>query len=262
MSKLNIIIVWYNEEKNISKMLKHLNNLKNKTDCRIIYIDQESKDNSVKLMEDWWAEVYVHENKWYADPDKKWAIETLCKDDEWCFILDCDEEITKNFADEICKAISSEKYDIYNINVQILGLWWILNNCVQQRLFKKSAMILTEEIHNYLQANSDKIWTIKSNLINNDKKERYHELKTMEDKANIYSEKELDKLDLPYWKAVFNLFWMPFLRFWWYMIRNKQIKRWLMWIIISKHYAHYQFLIYAKYIEKLKSKDFKTYNSN
>lgn len=259
MKKLNIIIVWYNEELNIPKMLGYLEFLKSKIDFRLIYIDQESTDNSVELMREWWAEVYIHKNKWYADPDKKWAIETLCKDDEWCFILDCDEEITKEFAEEVYKAISSKSFDIYNINVKIMWLWWVINNCVQQRLFKKSAMTLTEEIHNYLHTNSDKIWVIKSSLINNDRKERYHELKTMEDKANIYSEKELSKLNIPYWKAVIYVFWKPILWFRWYMLRNKQIKRWIMWIIVSKHYAHYQFLIYAKYIEKLKSKDFKTY---
>ena len=182
MLKLNIIIVGYNEEKNIPKLLKYLKFLTQELDeYKIFYIDQESKDNSVELMKKWWAEIYVHQNKWYADPDKKWAIETLCKDDEWCFVLDCDEEVTKDLGYEICKAISSGKYDIYNINVQIQGLWWVINNCLQKRLFKKSAMTVTEEIHNYLQANSDKIWTIKSKLINNDKKERWHELKTMED---------------------------------------------------------------------------------
>lgn len=259
MNKLTIIIVWYNEEENIHKMLKYLKNLSNFTNYKVIYIDQESTDNSAKIMEKQWAEVYIHKNKWYADPDKKRAIENLCGSDDWCLILDCDEEITKEFATEIWEALSSEKYDIYNINVKILWLWGELNTCKQKRLFKKSAMTLTEDIHEYLKPNSKNIWYIKSPLINNDKKEWYHELKTMENKANIYSEKELLKLNIPYRKAIIFLFRKPFLWFWWFMIKNKQIKRWIIWIIISRHYAHYQFLIYAKYIEKLHSKNFKTY---
>ena len=257
---LNIIIVWYNEELNIPKMFKHLEYLRSKIDCRIIYVDQSSTDNSVKLMKKWWAEVYIHPNKWYADPDKKWAVEELCWDDEWCFILDCDEEITKEFSDEIMEAMNSWKHDIYFFNRQTYGLWWVVCDNVEKKFFIKSSMEVSDKIHDYLHPKSCNIWMLKNKLIHDNKNEWYHEIEILVNRANKYSNIEVEQMNIPYIKAVFYLFRKPFLWFWWFMIKNKQIWRWIIWIIISTYYAYYQFLIYAKYIEKLKWKTFKNYN--
>ena len=57
---------------------------------RIIYIDQSSTDNSIEIARKYWCNIYIHPNQWYADPDKKWAIDELCNDDEWILIQDAD----------------------------------------------------------------------------------------------------------------------------------------------------------------------------
>jgi len=33
------------------------------------------------------------------------VVETLLNDEDWCLILDCDEELSKELSDEICYSI-------------------------------------------------------------------------------------------------------------------------------------------------------------
>ena len=132
-------------------------------------------------MKRWWAEIYIHPNKWYPDPDKKWAIETLCKDDEWCLLLDCDEEISTGLSDEILSLIHNGQYNIYSLKIEIFWLSWIINS-YQNRLFIKNAVQLTDVIHHYIMPMSTNIGTIQHTLVNNDKKNIGHQLEMMEKK--------------------------------------------------------------------------------
>jgi len=124
MTKLNIITVWYNEEINLPKLFKSLEYIKSKIEIRHIYVDQSSIDNSTNIAKENWCEIYVHENKWYADPDKKWIVENLLNNEDWCLILDCDEEITKELSDEIIININNNKFDIFNIYIESIIFWW------------------------------------------------------------------------------------------------------------------------------------------
>ena len=133
-------------------------------------------------------------------------------------------------------------------------LWWFGGEAIEKRLFRKHAMKITDEIHNYLHPQSDNIKIFKSRLIQNDVKEVWKEVFILINKMNKYSEIEIKKLNISLFKANLLLFWMPILRFWWFMIKHKQILRWINWLIISGLNAFYQFLIYSKYIEKIKTK--------
>jgi GT2 family glycosyltransferase len=53
MGKLNIIIVGHNEEKNLPKLFKSLEYFEGKVDLNIIYCDQESTDDSVKIAKEY-----------------------------------------------------------------------------------------------------------------------------------------------------------------------------------------------------------------
>ena len=259
---LNIIIVWYNEELNIPKMFKHLEYMRSKIDCRIIYVDQESTDKSVELMKKWWAEVYVHKNKWYADPDKKWAVEELCWDDEWCFILDCDEEMTNELADYIYEIIKlNPKNTCYSITRATYLLWVSITKNYQLRLFKKDSAILSLQVHNYINSAENSNHILLRQKINEiDLKLEWKWIYFMINKNNNYSDKELDKIkDISLLKCIFFMIWKPILWFFWFWIRYGNFFKGTVWFINCCLMSQYQFWIYAKLYERLKSKDFKTY---
>ena len=254
--RLNIIIVWYNEEPNIPKLLKHLEYLKSKIDCRIIYVDQESIDNSVDLMKKWWAEVYIRQNKWYADPDKKWAVEELCKDGEWCFILDCDEEFNNHLADTICWIMEdNEDGKCYSVLRKTEFLWKNVAEARQLRFFKKGTVILTLDVHNYINPADDVIHVYLKEYIDEiDLKLKWQWVRSLINKNNNYSDKELDKIwNISTLKVIILMIWMPILWFFWWWIVHKNFIRWWAWIIHCTLQAQYQFWIYAKMYEKIKT---------
>lgn len=256
--KLNIIIVWYNEESNIPKLFKHLEYLRFKVDCRIIYIDQESEDKSVEFMKKWWAEVYVHSNKWYADPDKKWAVEELCKDDDRCFILDCDEEFNNHLVGTISKIISeNENWKCYSVLRKTEFLWKNIAKTWQLRFFKKNTVNLTLDVHDYISPKSDSMHIHLNEYINEvDLKLEWQWVRFLINKNNNYSDKELDKIkNISKAKAIFMMIWMPILWFFWWWIVHKNFLRWWSWIIHCSLQAQYQFRIYAKMYEKIKLKN-------
>jgi hypothetical protein len=63
MTSLTVIIVGYNEELNIPKLLISLESARNILPMRIIYIDQSSADNSIFLLKYLDIEVIIRENK-------------------------------------------------------------------------------------------------------------------------------------------------------------------------------------------------------
>ena len=259
---LNIVIVWYNEELNIPKLFKHLEYLRSKVDCRIIYVDQESRDNSVELMKNWWAEVYIHPNKWYADPDKKRAIETLCKDWEWCFILDCDEEFNNHLVNTICWIIkNNENGKCYSVLRKTEFLWKNVAEAWQLRFFKKNTVILTHDVHNYINPVNGVMHVHLNEYINEiDLKLEWQWVRFLINKNNNYSDKELEKIgNISTMKVIFLMIWMPILRFFWWWIVHKNFLRWRTWIIHCSLQAQYQFRIYAKLYEKMKTKKNKNY---
>lgn len=252
--KLNIIIVWFNEEVNIPKLFKHLEYLRTNINCRIIYVDQESEDNSVELMKKWWAEVYIHKNQWYADPDKKWAVEKLCGDWEWCFILDCDEEFNNHLVDTIKSIISeNEDWKCYSVLRKTDFLWKNVAQAWQLRFFKKGSVALSLEVHNYINPANNTIHIhLKEYIDEIDMKQKWQWIRVLINKNNNYSDKEQDKIkDISKAKTVFMMIRMPILWFFWWWIVHKNFFRWWSWIIHCSLQAQYQFRKYAKKYEQL-----------
>ncbi len=251
MNGLIIIIVWYNEERNLPKLFHSLEYIKSKFNIRQIYVDQSSTDKSIEIAKKYWSEVYVHPNKWYADPDKKRAVEELCKDNDRILILDCDEELTKKLSDEIIDNIWKDIYKIVNINIESIILWWFGWKAYQPRLFKKYAMKITDEIHNYLIPKLQNIGKFKNNIRNDDLRLRWREIASFLEKTNRYGDIEIEKLQhLPKWKIILFMFWKPIQWFFWFGIIHKQFFRWFGWLILCMLHFCAQFLMYAKLYEK------------
>lgn len=247
---VTIITIWYNEEKNLPKLYKSLQKIESVLPHQKIYIDQSSDDDSVKLAKYYGCTTHIHPNQWYADPDKKWTVEELCSDDDWILILDADEEITPQLAQEIYTVIQSE-HEVWKILVRSIILWWFWWEAYQPRLFKKRAVEITDEIHNYIHTKSHKIIKLKHPIINDDLKYKWKEIQVFIEKLNRYSDKEIMELThLNQYRIIRYMIWKPLQRFFGFWIVHKQFLRWIKWLILCTLMAYYQWLIYIKLYEK------------
>ncbi len=111
--KYSIVIPAYNEEKRIENTLKEINNFfVNKNEkYEIIVVDDWSKDNTIKVVENIWFDVKIikwvkNRWKWYAV--KKWMLESL-----WEYVLytDADNSTPIQEFDKLLNEVSSD-YDI------------------------------------------------------------------------------------------------------------------------------------------------------
>lgn len=258
MKSITIITVGYNESRNLPKLLKSLEYIKSKINVRHIYVDQESTDNSLEIAKNTWCEVYLHKNQWYADPDKKWAVEKLCRNDDYILILDCDEELTTELSDEIIEFIDNNGwYKICRIYLDIVQLWIIVSVCHQLRLFKKSWVTISDSIHEYIKPISEegRQYYLKNHIINKDIRFLDNEIYSIVEKNNRYTDKELEKIwNISRWKIILFMVRKPVLWFFWFWIRYKLFFKWLNWWIYCKLMAQYQFLIYIKKRENISYK--------
>lgn len=246
--KINIIVVGYNEEKNLPKMFASIKGVSKFLDTRTVYIDQSSTDKSVDIARENGAEIYIHENKGYADPDKKWAISNLVKDNDVCLILDADEELPNDIAHE-----SFENLQVALINVDIYFMGRSIQQVMQPRLFVKKFVTLQDTIHDYINI---KVGAVsersKLNIINNDLKFSGNEVITLFEKVNRYSSKEIrytNKLT-----TIYYIIAMPVVWFFGWGLKNKNFFRGVPGFIHAIAMAYYQFLVYAKRYEELVQK--------
>ena len=95
MKKISVIIHCLNEEKNISDCI---NSAKLLTD-EIILVDMESTDKTVEIAKKLQVPVFNFPKSNYVEPAREFGINKAKTD--WVLILDADERITKELADEI-----------------------------------------------------------------------------------------------------------------------------------------------------------------
>lgn len=97
---ITVIIHSLNEEKNISDCI---NSAKLLTD-EIILIDMESGDKTAEIAKNLGVPVFNFPKSNYVEPAREFGINKAKTD--WVFILDADERITEELADEITNVIS------------------------------------------------------------------------------------------------------------------------------------------------------------
>ncbi len=250
---LKILTVGYNEEKNLEKLYSSIWKFKNKieVDVEFYYVDQESVDNSLDIAKKYWAKTFTHKNKWYADPDKKWLVENVCNEWDWIIIADADFYFSEKMILEIDYIINKSNYDTILLKIDIIFLWikWIsIKGAI---FFKKWAVQITEDIHNYYKIKSNKIWTTKESIICDDIKEHWNAISVWLKRIDKYTSIEVKNINKkPKYIILLYLFFSPIIWFFWYWIIHKQFFKWIPWIINSLIQVIYRISLYSKLYEK------------
>ncbi len=95
---LSVVIITYNEEANIARMLASVQPLVSDGKGEIIVVDSGSTDRTVEIAKSFGAKIFVEEWKGYA-AQKNSAIDKA--DGDWILSLDADEEIDSGLIERL-----------------------------------------------------------------------------------------------------------------------------------------------------------------
>lgn len=147
---LSVVINTLNEEKNLPFALRSVRDWADE----IVVCDMHSDDRTVELARESGATVCFHERMGFADPARAYAIGQAKHD--WVLVLDADELIPKQLADVIRGLVARDEADVfrlprlnYLLGAPLQHLGWGPDQDAQLRLFKKSAVKVTPDIHNF-----------------------------------------------------------------------------------------------------------------
>ncbi len=123
MDGLTVIIITYEEEKNIGKCLEALQGLADE----ILVVDSFSKDKTVEICKSYRCSVIQRKFIGFAD-QKQFAVDEAKND--WILSVDADEVITNELKIEIADLLRQDKlpYQGYNIRISLFYLGKILNH--------------------------------------------------------------------------------------------------------------------------------------
>lgn len=144
---ITVIIHTKNEEKNIVDCINSVKLLSKK----IVVIDMESQDKTVDLAKQQGVEVFSFPPSKYVEPARQFGIDRATTN--WVLILDADERMTQELAEEINRKIKNEEFSYYAIPRKNIfsgkwlrhGGWWPDRQIrlIDRRFLKK----WPEEIH-------------------------------------------------------------------------------------------------------------------
>jgi len=101
---VSILVPVKNEERNILGCLRRV-----QWASEIVVVDSQSKDRTIELSQAMGADVYqFHYSKAGWPKKKNWAIESVPWKNEWVMILDADEYMTPELAEEIRQVVNGE----------------------------------------------------------------------------------------------------------------------------------------------------------
>ncbi len=147
MSKISVVINTRNEEKNLPRALKSIENFADE----VIVVDMESTDNTVAIAKKANAKVFNHKHTGIVEPAREFALKKATGD--WVFVLDADEEIPPTLAKYLIGVSNDENSaDYYRIpRKNIIFDKWIQNSRWWPdhiiRFFKAGKVSWSEIIH-------------------------------------------------------------------------------------------------------------------
>ncbi len=152
MATVSVVISAWNEEKKLKRCLSSVKSLADE----IVVVDSSSTDATPKIARQFTSKVFKRPNNPMLNVNKNYGFSQATSD--WVLSLDADEEVTKELAQEIRSAISSEGniagYWIPRKNILFgkwiaHGLWWPDK---QLRLFRRNrGKFPCVHVHEYLE---------------------------------------------------------------------------------------------------------------
>lgn len=257
MNKLSVVISGFNEEKKIGDCLKSASFAD-----EIIFIDNSSTDNTVKIAKEYTSKIFKRENNLMLNVNKNYGFTKATND--WILCLDADERVTPELAQEIKSILDSENDNVDGYWIprknMIFGKWikyagWYPDH--QLRLFKKSMGKFEEKhVHEMIKLDGE-VGYFKENLI-------HYNFETVSQflhkHINIYAQNEAeDLISKGYIFTWTDAVRFPFQEFLSRFFAREGYKEGLHGLVISMLMAFYHLVIFAKIWEM---KGFKEVNNN
>ena len=150
---ISIVIITFNEEKNLGRCLDSVKNVADE----IIIVDSFSTDNTVAIARQHNAKVVTREFIGYAE-QKNFATQQAANN--WILSLDADEELTPELQQSIIEIKKSPKYNVYQMPrlTNYCGKW--IRHCgwypdKQTRLYDRTKGQWEEKkVHEYWRLNN------------------------------------------------------------------------------------------------------------
>lgn len=147
---ISVVINTLNEERNLPFALRSVRSWADE----IVVCDMHSDDKTVEIARAHGAMVCFHERMGFADPARAFAIGQTRH--EWVFVLDADELVPRQLAQALPGLITGGTADVFRVprlnyllGAPLQHLGWGPDQDAQLRLFKKSAVSITPDIHHF-----------------------------------------------------------------------------------------------------------------
>ncbi len=121
---LSVIVPARNEEQNLGRCLRSLRDV-----GEVYVVDSFSSDRTLEIARRHGASVVQFQYRGGWPKKRQWAMDTLPLAFDWILLLDADECLTPDLADEISSAIRNPAVDGYFIGLQMIFLGRSLRHC-------------------------------------------------------------------------------------------------------------------------------------
>lgn len=121
---LTVIVAARNEAHNLPRCLESL-----RCAAEVYVIDSNSSDATVQIGESYGAHVVQFHYQGGWPKKRQWAMDSLPLSNEWIFLVDADEALTQELAEEIHQAIQNPSRDGYYIPLRMFFLGRELRHC-------------------------------------------------------------------------------------------------------------------------------------
>jgi len=232
-NNLSIVLITFNSQKYLNQVL---------TSCKfadeIVVVDSHSTDKTIEIAKKHNAKIYTID--WMGFGKQKQKALDLAKND-WVFVLDSDEVITKKLQEEILQILKNPSHHAYYVPrlnyffgkpVKRCGLY---PDYTIRLINKNYAKFTPDEVHEKIVVDDKKVSYLRNHMIHY----AYENVEQFIAKQNRYSTLNAKNSVL---KAIFNPPWTFFKL---YILKLGFLEGWR-GFVISKLYSQYTFWKYIK----------------
>lgn len=165
---ISVIILTYNEEKNIEDCLKSVDGFADE----ILVVDSFSADKTLTIARNYTNLIYEHTFLNYS-AQRNWAQDNLPLANEWIFHLDADERVTPELIDSLSQIFSHSDIDADAFLVSRKTVFrnrWIRHGghypVYHVRIYRKSAGRCEERLYDQHFVTKGRILHLKGDIIN------------------------------------------------------------------------------------------------